>query len=186
MKLGDKFGEIDANRLFQRLVLMAHTNRSLDIQSVFNYELTVFPAALFKNGLMRKPDKPSLFRESCAAFTSATPNQSVALQYVVDDGCLLRKVRWVKGSPFAVVVTNYSRFIAKHFGSSVSMVFDGYSSISTMKDHEHSRRVAPEVQVDINGIVVYEQEAFFANATNKQQFVNMLARHLETCGFSIK
>lgn len=108
------------------------------------------------------------------------------------DSCLLRKVRWVKGSPFAVVVTNYSRFTAKHFGSSVSIVFDGYSSIPTMKDHEHSRRVskvsriAPEVQVDINGIVVYEQEAFFANATNKQQFVNMLARHLETCGFSIK
>ena len=192
MKLGDKFGEIDANRLFQRLVLMAHTNRSLDIQSVFNYELPVFPAALFKNGLMRKPDKPSLFRESCAGFTSATPNQCVALQYVVDGGCLLRKVRWVKGSPFAVVVTNYSTFIAKHFGSSVSIVFDGYSSIPTTKDHEHSRRVskvsriAPEVQVDINGIVVYEQEAFFADATNKQQFVNMLARHLETCGFSIK
>jgi len=137
MKLGDKFGEIDANRLFQRLVLMAHTNRSLDIQSVFNYELTVFPAALFKNGLMRKPDKPSLFRESCAGFTSATPNQCVALQYVVDGGCLLRKVRWVKGSPFAVVVTNYSTFIAKHFGSSVSIVFDGYSSIPTTKDHEH-------------------------------------------------
>jgi len=37
-----------------------------------------------------------------------------------------------------------------------------------------------------NSIAVYEQWAFFVNARNKHQFVNMLAQHLQSCGCSVK
>ena len=34
--------------------------REEDVEKYFNYEMPPFPPSLFKGGLMRKPDKPSL------------------------------------------------------------------------------------------------------------------------------
>ena len=49
------------------------------------------------------------------------------------------------------VVMCYVWYVRSHFGSQAMVVFDGYSSGSSVKDHEHRRqstKCAPSVQVD--------------------------------------
>jgi len=87
-KFTDDNAEIDANKLFQRLVVVAHTDRSTDVSSAFQYELTAYPTSIFRDGLMRKPDKPNLFKTNlCGITTGTVPSDAI---YVVDGGCLLR------------------------------------------------------------------------------------------------
>ena len=48
----------DPNVLFQRLIMLI--DRSEDLTDCFDYELTPEPTSLFKDGLMRKPNKAQL------------------------------------------------------------------------------------------------------------------------------
>ena len=49
---------VNTTVLFTRLADVA--KREVNKEDYFDYELTIEPTALFKNGMMRKPDKPSL------------------------------------------------------------------------------------------------------------------------------
>ena len=49
---------------------------------------------------------------------------------------MLRKITWAEGSCFKVVVEKYRDFMMTAFGH-CSLVFDGYSSTPSTKDHEH-------------------------------------------------
>ena len=80
---------IDPNSLFHRLILVGE--RADNVKECFEYELTPYPLSLFKDGLMRKPDKPSLYKDFIVGLTDS-PVPSV-VQYVVDGGYLLHKVR---------------------------------------------------------------------------------------------
>ena len=51
----------DPNVLFQRLIMLI--DRSEDLTDCFDYELTPEPTSLFKDGLMRKPNKAQYGRE---------------------------------------------------------------------------------------------------------------------------
>jgi len=188
--VGDGDANIDASLLFHRLVIAAYGNRSLKLSDVFEFELTAYPTSLFKSGLMRKPDKPALLRDFCKNLLPA--NQQPRSICVVDGGYLLHKVRWVKNSSFHDVMVCYSSYVAKHFGSTARIVFDGYVTGPTTKDHEHSRRaskkasVAPNIQIEANTIVTLDQDIFLTNTNNKQQFIDSLALHLRNSMFQTK
>ena len=64
----------DLTALFHRLIILVE--RTSDIQSYFAYGLTPVPAALFRNGSMRKPDKPSLARHLIANILSRKGNKT--------------------------------------------------------------------------------------------------------------
>ena len=49
---------INPEILFTRLTAIAQQEG--DMEMYFKYEMSAFPMPLFKDGLMRKPDKPSL------------------------------------------------------------------------------------------------------------------------------
>ena len=69
--------------------------REDDVSMYFQYELTVEPTALFKDSLMRKPNKPQLRK----ALVDDNVNQSEPCgEHVLDGGALMHKVRWSKGS----------------------------------------------------------------------------------------
>ena len=55
-----------SNAMFNRMITVAA--RQDNIEEFFHYELTQEPMSLFKNGMMRKPDKPSLRK---VAYTSS-------------------------------------------------------------------------------------------------------------------
>jgi len=135
-KVGGDIISLDPNILFSRLVLMAE--RTGEISEYFAFELTSVPMSLFKNGYLRKPDKPSLHRKSvghCNKELLPCP-----ARYVVDGGYLLRKVCWCKGSTFLDLLKAYVGFLrSKVGGGVVTVVFDGYAEAPSTKGHEHRR-----------------------------------------------
>ena len=74
--------------LFTRLSALA--GRSEKSEQFFDFELTLDPMSLFKDGTMRKPDKSSL-RNILLAKEVVNTN---IMSRVIDGGALLYKVHW--------------------------------------------------------------------------------------------
>jgi len=182
--VGGKTIDFNSTNLFQRLLILVE--RSADIPSYFAYELTPIPLSLFKDGLMRKADKPALAK----FITADLPWQDCpsGLRFVVDGGCLLHRVRWEKNKTYLELVLLYVNRVIARFGVGSVVVFDGYGTKATTKDHEHKRRamkavkVSPEVAIDESTVAVFEQHSFLANDRNKDQFIQMLVHHMNSKG----
>ena len=66
-------------------------DRGDDLTDCFDYELTREPTSLFKDGLMRKPNKAQLGRELVKNSEILREN-SENTTYVLDEGALLHRV----------------------------------------------------------------------------------------------
>jgi hypothetical protein len=151
-----QFHSIDPTVLFNRLLVIMQ--RSNDVQQYFSYELTAMPTALFKDNYMRKADKSQLAKEISKGLESEVlPQCSVN---VIDGGYLLRVVKWTDGSTYGEVCRQYLSFIAKQYGQSAVIVFDGYCNGPSTKSHEHKRRaskMAPDIVVEATKVCHRDQ-----------------------------
>ena len=179
-KIDKEHINIDVNRLFHRLLVIAE--RSNDVSSYFDYELTQFPTSIFSNGFMRKPNKPSLTRAFMIGMTSdSLPDHTV---YVVDGGCLLYRLKWQIGVTLDEIMRQYVSYVQTKFTTNAVVVFDNYDAGPTTKDHEHKRRngkksvIAPVVLTEPNTKVLFQQDAFLGNSVNKQSIVMLLMQYL--------
>jgi hypothetical protein len=182
--VGDKKLPVDATVLFGRLILIMQ--RSSDIENFFSFELTAVPTALFKDHCLRKANKSLLAKELIKGLDSEDLME--ARTYVVDGGWLLHRVKWQQFGTFGDLFKQYIRYVHAHYGTRVTVVFDGYCNGPTIKDHEHSKRAvraAPDVSVDDNTPVYNNQSAFLANEENKNVFVTLLVAHLRTAGCTV-
>jgi hypothetical protein len=174
----------DACALFGRLIILAE--RSVDIPTYFDYELTPVPSSLFHNDYMRKPDKPALAKCLIGDLFSAIP---AVVCYIVDGGAMLHRVRWLKKANCSDVLQQYVTYVSTHYGPGTIVVFDGYMAHPSTKDHEHRRRtskvaaVSADVALEERKAIIFEQQAFFANDRNKDQFIKLLMVRLEYAGF---
>ena len=94
MKIDSERIQVDPQLLFQRLVIACMTME--DLESVFQYELCSFPAALFENQvILRKPQKASLayylWRKLSPKAKTGPDNE---VQCVLDGGALLHRITW--------------------------------------------------------------------------------------------
>ncbi len=116
--------EIDANLLFNRLVVLAAHEQ--DVKGCVAYELTSYPAKiLFKEGSMYKPDKPYLLSACSSGLTNAQLPSGVI--FVVDGECLLHHVRWGKGLTVLGIMEAFKWYVLSHFEATAPIVFDSYS-----------------------------------------------------------
>jgi len=76
------------------------------------------------------------------------------------------------------VVMCYMWYVRSHFGSQAMVVFDGYSSGSSVKDHEHLQSVLHLCRLMRQGTSCSSQQLFLANCSNKSQFIALLGRRL--------
>jgi len=149
---GMKTLNIDPTLLFSRLVVIMQ--RSSDIKSYFEFELSALPTALFKDSYMRKPDKSQLGKEMIAGIASTSLPQSAV--HVVDGGYLLHVVTWTDPSAknvgtYGDVIQRYIAYVDNHYGPNTVIVFDGYCTGANIKDHEHQRRAkkrAPDIAME--------------------------------------
>ena len=162
---------INSKSLLTRLAAVA--KREENGESYFYYEMTNEPVSLFKNMMMRKPDKPSL-RKALVTDEESNKLDLISGQNnysdVMDGGALLHRVCWVKGSNFKKIAKSYVQYVRKHYGKCY-IVFDGYESAST-KSVEQKRRgkrfqKCPDVDVKEDIIVAFIQENFFPTRTTK-------------------
>jgi hypothetical protein len=147
---------------------------------------------LIKDGLMRKPDKATLGRLMSKNVGVYEAVDHSNMLYVLDGGSLLHSVRWPKTRTYMDAVECYLNFL-KHmrriYKNMIAVVFDGYESDSSTKDHGHRRRSSKSsayVTLTDSAAVHPNQQAFLANAANKGQFMAILGRELENAGYDVK
>ena len=110
------------------------------MEKYFAYEMSPSPPSLFKDGLMKKPDKSS-HRKALMKMDDAIGKEDILEQtsaFVLDGGALVHRVRWAKDASFRDLANTYVSYVHRHYGSA-TVVFDGYNDMST-KDNEHIRR----------------------------------------------
>ena len=76
---------IDHQVMFVRLTAIAY--RIDSIKNVFDFELTAYPLSLFKEGVMRKPDKPSLLKVLMSEESLVSTEENCS--YTEKDGSLI-------------------------------------------------------------------------------------------------
>ena len=91
-KVKGGMANIDSKVMFNRMIAVAETEESLE--QFFEYELTSEPMSIFKDGMMRKPDKPS-FRKVLLPDSESLTLEEINRKVIsiVDGGALLHKVR---------------------------------------------------------------------------------------------
>lgn len=59
--------------------------------------------------------------------------------YIIDGGMLLHRVKWQINDKFSTIFDSYVKYIRRHYGYIVIIVFDGYQK-ETTKAAERNRR----------------------------------------------
>ena len=89
-----KYINLKPTSLFTRLTALAQ--REDDVEKLFEYEMTTIPMSLFKDEIMRKPDKIALRNH----LITAQCEMKETSKQVLDGGALMHMVRWEKDVTF--------------------------------------------------------------------------------------
>ena len=174
---------VDLLVLFQRLLKTAQSTPET-IPSLFKYELTNLPCALFDaSGLPRQASKSTLaeYLWSSAKEETTLPNENI--HFVLDGGSLLHKLPWQRGSTYNQLAEMYAEFVARKY-KNATIVFDGYSAQQTTKAATHVRRHGTSVQVNFTGDMILQdtREKFLANPSKQTAFHQSSERNFDEIG----
>ena len=181
--------EIDPRQLFQRLVVAG--TGTVDTQSLFTYELSSYPTALFDTSLlMRLPDKASLqtglVKKVPLCVVSHCPDGVV---HVLDGGALLQRLPWPNQTTYANLSSLYVQYVHRHYNHAV-VVFDGYGSGPSTKDEAHQRRASSHIGAEVSFKpemqLTMKKKPFLANPKNKQKFLYFIGSELEKAGIEVQ
>ncbi|KAK4885772.1 hypothetical protein RN001_002043 [Aquatica leii] len=112
--------------------------------------------------------------------------------YIIDGGYLLHHVVWDREETFNVIFEKYVRYLHRHYGHTVTVVFDGYSDTTkSIKAAEQRRRTtkttsSSDIIFDEFMKVPANQQQFFANIKNKSRFISMLSDKLTIENIAVK
>ena len=173
--VNNKSVAINPTLLFTQLAALA--GREENVQKYFKYELTTYPMSLFKDGVMRKPDKAALRNLILTAEVEAFDGQAK----VVDGGALLHQIVWPTGITYGKLLAHHISSIRNRYGT-CHVVFDGYD-IPSVKDHEHLRRStrvsSKQISFTNEMRVLTKREDFLSNNKNKSLLISKLKPLLE-------
>ena len=94
----DVKNSVSVNPTLLFTILAAIAQQEDDAEQYFAYDLTHKTVALFKNELMRKPDKAALQNPLLTEETGIPAKQGTS--YIIDGGTLLHWVHWVEDMKF--------------------------------------------------------------------------------------
>ena len=164
------FYRSDPTILFTRLTAIIGTYP--DIINHFEYELTPGPTSLFKDSMLRKPVKSTLRNK---LLDTVEPAEEINVDAcVIDGGALLHKVVWPVKSKYEDVFNQCCHHVLSRYGrySTISVVFDGYTSSKSTKAQEQARRgssLSADVTLTKDTSVTVTREMFLRNSNNKQK-----------------
>ena len=94
----------------------------------------------------------------------------LTVQYVLDGGSLLQRLRWKRGSKFSSIYGSYVSYVIKKYSKAV-VVLNGYEHGPAPKDITHHRQTSLseviEVKFQENMALVLKKEVFLANKKNR-------------------
>jgi hypothetical protein len=172
VKINDDTVQVDAQLLFQRLVFAAE-DRYEDPQSLFKYELSSHPPALFdSSGLPRQASKPALADAIWNIVQHDQTGPTPDVRYVLDGGALVQRLSWPRGVTYDTIYQLYVNYVTSKYGQA-TVVFDGYHDGPSTKDVTHMRRTGactgPIVNFANDMILSSKKDIFLANNVNKQR-----------------
>ena len=104
------------------------------MEAYFSYELTPYSLSLFKDGMMRSPDKIELRKKILLEEAMLDPRNT----HVTNGVMVLYKTSLSKHIINKELCQHYVREVWVNYGNSI-IVFDGYDN-NTTKDHAHVKR----------------------------------------------
>jgi len=183
---GDKTLQLNPTSLFVRLAAL--TQRLDNIEEYFDYEMTNYPMSIFKDHIMRKPDKASLRKIILPEKKTCSFNEfsGTYVLDVLDGGVLLHRVTWNKGMKLKDVAQEYCNYVNNNYESS-SIIFDGYEDNLSIKSTEHQHRVSKNgssrrVVISEDNELPYAKDRFLSNTENKKNLISLLATKLKDDG----
>ena len=93
-------------------------------------------------------------------------------RFVLDGGALLHRIPWAKDNTYSIIAEKYLKYVIKHYGINVTIVFDGYSESGSTKDMTHLRRarlVGQEVFFTSEMKLTTKKEVFFSFVQIEQE-----------------
>ena len=175
VKIKGEHVNIDPQLLYQRRLTVRE--RCDDVTSVLQYELCIYPAALFESSSHPlQPNKAVLADYLWKSMKEEQRKPSGDVQYVLDGGALLLRVPRLRGSTYESVSHLYVRYVTQKYGAAV-IVFDGYNDDPTTKDATNLRRTGDCVGVTVHcasGMMIKsKKDEFLNNKANKQRFIHI-------------
>ena len=187
--INDKVVHIDPLILFSRASTLIERQDSQTQLDSFSHEFTPEPTALFKNGLMRKPQKQEL-RNSIIEQDQRVQKPEASF-CVLDGGAALHRSPWALQMSYSELADQFVYEIASKYScfKEIHIVFDGYNDQSSTKTDEHEGRrrtgkVASNVIISEAGdtIVTSKKDEFLQNKHNKGQLIHLLMNRLSAAG----
>ena len=121
--------------------------------------------------MMSQANKASLADSLWSTTIDVSPKPSQQVQYVLDEGALLHKIPWTKGSSWDDILRLYTKYVVHRYKNAL-LIFDGYNGLPSTKDSTHSRRSGGSAGVEMlfNDTMVLQtkKEEFLTNPKNKQ------------------
>ena len=100
----------------------------------------------------------------------------------------MHRVKWRGKGTYKDVAEEYSKYITSKYNK-CTLVFDGYSSVPSIKDHEPGSRKgksAADIKLFETMTSHPKQHEFLANDRNKSQFIDLLKQYLSQDGQNVK
>ena len=147
LKIGKKKVAADPLTLYQR---MCKAKQSEDLQEYKSYKIVPYPLSLFNEDGMRKCTKSALY----TAFSPLPINFQLPKHHmvVIDGGYILHKVVWNQNLTFGDILIDYFKYIHYHYGTVVTVVFDGCPKepeLQSTKSAERARRCNMNTSADV-------------------------------------
>uniref|UniRef100_A0A8D8YJ99 Uncharacterized protein n=1 Tax=Cacopsylla melanoneura TaxID=428564 RepID=A0A8D8YJ99_9HEMI len=185
---------VDRLTLLQQICITNQTEEHL--KNIFQYELAPHPMSLFTEDGIRKGTKSTLYDAAFTPLHQGQVNLGRRRSSVIDGGHLLHKVVWSRSTrldTFQTVCRMYVTYVKRRFGSSVTVVFDGYPtdvSYQSTKSAERSRRAllhasSPFVFSSTTPVTV-TQDSFLSNDINKANLINMLTIEMSANNIEVR
>ena len=137
---------------------------------------------------MRRADKPTLDKTLLNMLDDTNFKLSHNAEYVLDEGALLQRLPWKLGMTYSTICDLYADHVKSNYKNAV-VVFDGYEGGPSTKDTADLRRTggcaSTPVKFTEDMTLTLKKDLFLKNQENKQAFVKMPGKKLQSSGFRV-
>ena len=178
VKIGDS-KVYDFNAVYSRVIALLSSDRDVDVNDVFSYELAPVPTAMFMKDGMRICKAKSKLKRSLQIEVSRR-NAGGADATVIDGSALLWTVHWPADGSVADFIVNVKKRISSYLtNSDVYLIFDRYHEYSIKSTTRDGRETGITRKHHLlRTTKLPAQKVFLSSVENKKQLIRILCEEL--------
>ena len=140
---------------------------------------------------MRRADKPTLAKSLLNMLDDTNLELSHNFECVLDGGALLQRLPWKRGTTYLAICNLYVDYVKSNYKNAVVVVFDGYEGGPFTEDTAYLRRTggctSTSVRFTEDMTLILKKDLLLKikKNSNKQAFIEMLGKKLQSSGFCV-